>query len=118
MPTTNANGVRVAYARTRPGRTGGPLPSPARPARAWRALTEDLQGRWRVLAPDLHGYGQTGPRPESHLPGLGDEAALVDAVLGRSTERIHLVGHSYGGAVALRLASDRPARLLSLTLIE
>src|SRR5215467_11177508 len=118
MPTIDANGARIAYAETGRGETVVLLHASASSGAQWRSLTEDLQGRWRVLAPDLHGYGQTGPRPESHLPGLGDEAALVDAILGRSAPRFHLVGHSYGGAVALRLASDRPARLLSLTLIE
>ena len=77
-----------------------------------------LQARWRVLAPDLHGYGQTGRRPGLASSGLADAAALANAVLAESADRIHLVGHSYGGAVALRLAADRPERLLSLTLIE
>src|SRR5438045_1111417 len=118
MPTTSVNGARIAYAETGRGETVVLLHASASSGAQWRSLTECLQGRCHVLAPDLHGYGQTDPRPEPALPGLGDVAALVDAILGRDTQRIHLVGHSYGGAVALRLASDRPARLLSLTLIE
>jgi pimeloyl-ACP methyl ester carboxylesterase len=118
MPTIGANGARIAYAETGRGDTVVLLHASASSSAQWRSLTEALQGRWRVLAPDLPGYGQTDPRPGPASPGLGDEAALVDALLGRSAERIHLVGHSYGGAVALRFAADRPARLLSLTLIE
>jgi len=118
MPTTGANGVRIAFAETGRGETVVLLHASASSGAQWRSLTDCLQRRWHVLAPDFHGYGRTDPWPEPALPGLGDAAALVDAILGRGTERIHLVGHSYGGAVALRLASDRPARLLSLTLIE
>lgn len=118
MPTTDANGARIACAETGGGEAVILLHASASSSAQWRSLIEGLQGRWHVLAPDFHGYGQTDPRPEPALPGLGDDAALVDAILGRSTERFHLVGHSYGGAVALRVAADRPARLLSLTLIE
>jgi pimeloyl-ACP methyl ester carboxylesterase len=118
MPTLDANGARIAYAETGRGETVVLLHGSVSSSAQWRSLTEVLQGRWHVLAPDFHGYGQTDPRAEPALPGLGDAAALVDAILGRSAGRIHLVGHSYGGAVALRMASDRPGRLLSLTLIE
>ncbi len=51
------------------------------------------------------------------------EAALADAVLAHADPPshhgpIHLVGHSYGGAVALRFAMQQPERLRSLVLIE
>jgi len=118
MPTIDAKGARIAYFETGCGETVVLLHASASSSAQWRSLTEFLQARWHVLAPDFHGYGRTDPRPGHASPGLGDDAALVDAILGRSTERFHLVGHSYGGAVALRLACDRPARLLSLTLIE
>ena len=118
MPTINSKGARIAYAETGCGETVVLLHASASSSAQWRSLTELLQGRWRVVAPDFHGYGHTDPWPGPASPGLGDDATLVDAVLGRSTERFHLVGHSYGGAVALRVACDRPARLLSLTLIE
>ena len=40
------------------------------------------------------------------------------SVLGRLGEPVHLIGHSYGGAVALHIARTRPEMLRSLTLIE
>ena len=118
MPIVDVNGARVAYAEAGSGETVLLLHSSASSSVQWRSLTELLRVRWRVLAPDLHDYGQTGPWPGPASPELGDEAALVDAVVAQSAERIHLVGHSYGGVAALRYAADRPKRLLSLTLIE
>jgi pimeloyl-ACP methyl ester carboxylesterase len=71
-----------------------------------------------VLAPDLYGYGDTDPWPGHRALTLADEAALAAAVLPPACGPIHLVGHSYGGAVALRFALQWPGRLRSLTLIE
>jgi pimeloyl-ACP methyl ester carboxylesterase len=118
MPSIDVNGARVAYAAAGSGETVLLLHSSAGSSAQWRPLTELLQSRWRVLAPDLHGYGESDRRPGPASPGLADGAALADAVLAGSAEPIHLVGHSYGGAVALRFAAERPERLRSLTLIE
>jgi pimeloyl-ACP methyl ester carboxylesterase len=118
MPVIDVKGARVAYSAAGSGETVLLLHSSACSRAQWRALSEMLQASYRVLAPDLYGYGQTGQRPGAASPGLSDAAALIDAVLSGEGERIHLVGHSYGGAVALRCAADRPERLLSLTLIE
>ena len=118
MPNIDVNGVRVAYAAAGSGETVLLLHSSAGSSAQWRPLTEILQADWRVLAPDLYGYGQTDRRLGPGLPGLADEVALADAVLAKSAEPIHLVGHSYGAAAALRFAVERRQRLLSLTLIE
>ena len=118
MTTITACGARIAYAETGCGETVVLLHASASSSVQWRSLIERLQGRWRVLAPDLPGYGHTESTPGPASGGLAEGAALVDLILGQSSQRIHLVGHSYGGAVALRVAADRPARLLSLTLIE
>jgi pimeloyl-ACP methyl ester carboxylesterase len=84
----------------------------------WRALIERLSGRFRVIAPDLYGYGETamwrGDRPFS----LEHEAEIAYALLGRCGEPAHIVGHSYGGAVALHVARERGDLVRSLTVIE
>jgi pimeloyl-ACP methyl ester carboxylesterase len=62
-----------------------------------------------VIALDLPGHGQSTPR----LPGtaLADLAAFVVHFLDRlEVDRVHLVGHSLGGAIAVRIALDQPAR--------
>jgi len=85
----------------------------------WRGLIDRLSGRFRVLAVDLYGSGQSpdwdGDRPLS----LADEVALLEPVVKAAGERCHVVGHSYGGAVALRLALAMPSEMLaSLVLYE
>lgn len=87
----------------------------------WRALIEQLQTTHRLLAIDLYGYG-AAPLPHG-LPGfsLSDEASRVHALIDTHlpfNARVHLVGHSYGGAVALKLALSLGARVRSLALFE
>ncbi|HTO81900.1 MAG TPA: alpha/beta hydrolase [Methylomirabilota bacterium] len=117
MPTIDVGGAQVAYAEAGSGETVLLLHSSTSSGAQWRSLTEVLRTRWRVLAPDLYGYGQTGQQTDPACSSLADEAALALAVA-RNAKRIHLVGHSYGAAVALRFAVEQPERLLSLTLIE
>jgi pimeloyl-ACP methyl ester carboxylesterase len=86
----------------------------------WRALVERLRGSYRLIAIDLYGYGATPP-PAAGPFCLDDEVALVRSVLDsalRPDERFHLVGHSYGGVVALQFAPGLARRLRSLTLFE
>jgi pimeloyl-ACP methyl ester carboxylesterase len=86
----------------------------------WRELIEELRDRYRLIAIDLLGYGV------SAMPGdgysLGDEVRLVESVLAgelRPDERFHLIGHSYGGMIALQLAAQAQSqRVRSLTLFE
>jgi pimeloyl-ACP methyl ester carboxylesterase len=82
----------------------------------WAPVIDVLKARFRVLAPDLIGYGRTDAWPAALDFGLADEVALVAPLV--SHEPAHVVAHSYGGVVALRLARRRGVALRSLTLIE
>src|SRR5262245_22966558 len=89
---------------------------------AWLPVIERLGPGYQVLAPDLLGYGRSAPwlRDAALAPDaeLGVVHALLD-VVGRPVDRrVHLVGHSYGGAVALDAARRFPGQVASLTLIE
>jgi len=84
----------------------------------WRTLAPLLGARYSVLTPDLIGYGAAAPWSGRGGFSLAREAAAVRSLLGRLDEPAHLVGHSYGGAVALHIARTRPELVRSLTLVE
>jgi pimeloyl-ACP methyl ester carboxylesterase len=85
----------------------------------WKALAAALAGR-EVFTPDLPGYGRASFRENARddTASLAGDAAAVLRTLGQKAPAFHLVGHSYGGAVALKIALSQPQRVLSLTLIE
>jgi lipase len=82
----------------------------------WRSLSAQLGTPFRVIAPDLAGYGRSG-WPVGR-PSLAAEAAFLRPVLAEPGAPVHLVGHSFGGAVALALAITLPQAVRSLTLLE
>ncbi len=93
------------------------LHSSAASARQWDALARTLSERFDVHAIDLHGHGARAPWHGTKPLALADEAALVEPVLGRG-RRVHLVGHSYGGAVALEVARQHPGAVASVAVFE
>ncbi|HYZ82526.1 MAG TPA: alpha/beta hydrolase [Solirubrobacteraceae bacterium] len=69
---------------------------------------------FRVLAFDLPGFGEAGVTPGEQAPWL-DVLQAMDAA---GIERAALVGNSYGGAVALRVAAVAPERVWALVLVS
>jgi pimeloyl-ACP methyl ester carboxylesterase len=86
--------------------------------RQWRALTENLKDRYRVLAINLFGYGQTTPWPSDAPQSLYAQSQLILAVCDQIDGPVHLVGHSLGGAIALKTATLLGPRVASLILLE
>lgn len=80
----------------------------------WKPVAAPLADRLTCLAPDMPGHGRSAP-----WDGKGEvHDAVTDAARGLLEEPCHLVGHSFGGTVAMRLAMENPDKVLSLTLIE
>ena len=76
-----------------------------------------LAQRFRVIVPDLPGYGRSSKDIDQSDP-FGDLAGAVRGLLDAlGIDRAHLVGNSYGGAAALRLTLDRPDRVGRLVLM-
>lgn len=93
------------------------LHSSASSARQWQDLIATLQPRFRVLAIEFHGHGARPDwRGDSPLT-LADDAALVEPLLAEAGGA-HVVGHSYGAAVALKLATTHPTSVHSLIAYE
>lgn len=98
------------------------LHSSAANGRQWRRLMSDAfaAGHTRQwLTPDFFGHGGRPDWPALMPSQLSVEANGVLAGFPFAAEQgFHLVGHSYGGAVALQIALQQPGRVLSLTLYE
>jgi len=84
----------------------------------WRALIESLAPQRRVLAPDLLGAGRSSPWPLAAGARMAHESAALAPLLEGVGERFALVGHSYGGALALHIALAMPQRVSALVLFE
>jgi pimeloyl-ACP methyl ester carboxylesterase len=84
----------------------------------WRGLREMLGAGYELIAPEHYGCESAGPWTGDHAFTLADEAARTIALIDDAYGSVHLVGHSYGGAVALHAALARPDRIASLTLYE
>lgn len=89
----------------------------------WQGLANTLSRHWQVLLPDLHGHGKSPQFPSAMMNALQADSqavtALMEAAQPQLGERgVHLVGHSYGAAVALQIALRHPERVRSLSLYE
>ena len=85
----------------------------------WEETMLSLPEGYRGIAPDLRGYGETEPLPVDATQGLSDMAADVRALVETlDLDRYHIVGHSMGGGVVMKVAIADPDDLLSITLVD
>jgi pimeloyl-ACP methyl ester carboxylesterase len=82
----------------------------------WRRLAERLAPTHRTFAPDLIGYGASAPWASARPASYHDDLGVVRAIVHAAGAPVHLVGHSYGGFLGLKLA--REVELASLALYE
>jgi pimeloyl-ACP methyl ester carboxylesterase len=87
-------------------------------ASQWRKLGEALGSRVSFVAPEHYGCDSTGPWSGERAFTLADEAGRTVDIIDAARGKVHLVGHSYGGGVALRVAMERPERIATLSLYE
>ncbi len=86
-------------------------------ARSWGLVAPSLSASLQVLSYDRRGYGSsTGPPRDRAVRDDADD--LASLLVATEFYPAHLVAHSYAGAVALRVASDRPELVRSLSLHE
>ena len=93
------------------------LHSSASDRRQWSGLVSDLCDRHDIFTYNLPGYGREFTRCRS-LRGMAAVAEPILREILTLGEAVHLVGHSFGGAVALKIALMRPDLVKSLTLYE
>ncbi|HVR11187.1 MAG TPA: alpha/beta hydrolase [Thermoanaerobaculia bacterium] len=85
----------------------------------WRRVMPELARSFRVVAPDLNGFGWTErPHdPQSYTP-LGQERLVLGVLAALGIGRAQFVGHSYGGSLTLFLASRHPELVRAMVLVD
>lgn len=78
--------------------------------RQWRSLNERLGGAHRVLTPDFIGSGANPAWPADQPFHFRQDVAELTKLIAAQDEPLHLVGHSYGGFLALQLLLDDATR--------
>lgn len=84
----------------------------------WRPLMERLGKRYRLIAPDLIGYGRSPAWQGDRDLWLNDEVDSLAPVLDAAGQTFSLIGHSYGGTIALKVALRYRERLRCLIIYE
>lgn len=89
-------------------------------ARSFSAIGELLADEFRIICPDLPGYGDSEkPPPNRFAYGIDDFAeSLVGLYGGLGLRRTFVVGHGLGGAVAMTLAAKHPELVSRLVLVD
>ena len=86
----------------------------------WDDVLPGLAARFRVVVPDLPGFGDSEKPPPARYPYGYDAFAesLVDVVAAMGMGRLSVCGHGMGGAIALTLAAKHPAMVERLVLVD
>ena len=90
---------------------------------AWRPVIQGLGGRFRCISTSLLGYGGTRERRDGKDCSISHEVEVLERVVRATASPVHLVGHSFGGLVAIalvlkNLATADRVPLASLTVLE
>ena len=85
---------------------------------AWKPVIATWNGQFRCVTTSLLGYGGTVERRTASDPAISHEAEMLESVVRNAGNRMHLVGHSHGGLVALAVALRNRVPLASLVILE
>ncbi len=83
----------------------------------WRLVIPKLAPRFRVIAPDVVGFGYTDRPADAHYDLAYWRDHIVGLIEALGLEQVHLVGNSFGGAVSLAVAAHRPELVDRLVLM-
>lgn len=86
-------------------------------SRQWRALATALASTHEVLTPDFLGSGARPPWPDARPFHFSSDVDEIEALV-REGGPVDLVGHSYGGLIALQVARRVPQQVRTLSLYD
>jgi pimeloyl-ACP methyl ester carboxylesterase len=108
----------IDYDESGAGPTVVLVPGSCSTGAAWRPVISQWGSGFRCVTTSLLGYGGTAERRDALDVDISHEADILEAVIRRAACPVHLVGHSFGGLVALAVALRNRVPLLSLTIVE
>lgn len=115
------DGLRI-HLRVRPGLPFAPsivlLHGYTGHARTWDSLAERLADRWRVIAVDARGHGESGWAPDGDYSVARQVADVVDVLGALGLRRATVLGLSMGGRTAYNLAATRPEVVDRLVVVD
>ncbi len=94
------------------------LHSNASSSNQWRDLLEMLSPRFHAFAPDAYGSGKSTDWSSDRTICLDDEVDFIEPVLRAAGDSFFIVAHSYGAAIALKVALKEPRRVRAMVLYE
>jgi len=109
---------RIDYDETGSGPTIVLVPGSCSTGAAWRSVIGEWNGRFRCVATSLLGYGGTSERRTEDDASILYEAEILESVIRKAGGKVHVVGHSFGGGVALLVALRKRVPIASLTIVE
>ena len=109
---------RIDYDECGEGPTVVLVPGSCSTGAAWRPIIARWGNGFRCVTTSLLGYGGTAERRTALDADIAHEAEMLETVIRRASCPVHLVGHSFGGLVALAVALRNRVKLLSLAIIE
>ena len=84
----------------------------------WKMLADQMRHEFHVLTPDLYGHGMAAMWHGAPADIVAADAARIARLAANVAGDVHLVGHRYGGAIALRIALHHPASVASVAVYE
>ena len=109
---------RIDYDECGAGPTIVLVPGSCSTGAAWRPVMATWNGQFRCITTSLLGYGGTVERRTAYDPDISHEAEILESVVRKAGDRVHLVGHSFGGLVGLAVALRHRVFLASLAILE
>jgi|SRR5215472_14401572 len=109
---------RIDYAECGTGPTIVLVPGSCSTGAAWRPVMATWNSQFRCVTTSLLGYGGTVERRTAGDADISHEAEILESVVRKAGGRVHLVGHSFGGLVALAVALRSRVPLASLVILE
>ncbi|SHL91636.1 Pimeloyl-ACP methyl ester carboxylesterase [Bradyrhizobium lablabi] len=109
---------RIDYDECGAGPTIVLVPGSCSTGAAWRPVIAAWDNQFRSVTTSLLGYGRTAERRSASDPSISYEAEALESVIRKAGGQVHLVGHSFGGLVALAVALRNRVPLASLAILE